>query len=336
MTRRRHAAALVALMGLSLAGCSDYEGPTQRITVPSGATFGAVADTLAERGIVPSRRMFVGYARIRGDDHGVKAGQYQVPSGASWGDILAMLTEGRVITVAMTVPEGFTLAQIAPRIARISGVSTDSVRALLDGLDADSLDLPGPGLEGYLFPDTYRFAPGVSPRSIVDRMARRYRSMWTPERRAVLDSLEMTERELVTLASIIQAEARVMDEMPRISSVYHRRLRIGMRLQADPTVLYALGGRRERLLFAAIDSVADNPYNTYTQSGLPPGPIGAPGEAALQAALAPADEEYLYFVARPDGSHIFSPSLAEHNRAVAAARREWDTVRTDAERDGGG
>ena len=134
----------------------------------------------------------------------------------------------------------------------------------------------------------------------------------------------MTENEVVTLASIIQAEARRVDEMSTISAVYHNRLRLGYLLQADPTVLYALGGRRARLLFSAIDSVADSPYNTYTQEGLPPGPIGAPGETALNAALYPSDEPYLYFVARPDGSHIFTRSLEEHNRARGTVRREWD------------
>jgi UPF0755 protein len=132
----------------------------------------------------------------------------------------------------------------------------------------------------------------------------------------------MTEREIVTLASVIQAEARHVEEMPRISSVYHNRLELGWLLQADPTVLYALGGPRQRLLFAAIDSVADHPYNTYTQPGLPPGPIGAPGESAIEAALYPAEEDFLYFVARMDGTHAFSRTLAEHNRAVAQARRE--------------
>jgi UPF0755 protein len=185
---------------------------------------------------------------------------------------------------------------------------------------AAELGVPGPGLEGYLFPDTYLFARGVPVRTVVREMVERYREIWTPERRARLDSIGMTEGELVTLASIVQAEARRSEEMPRIAGVYHNRLEIGWLLQADPTVLYALGGYRARLLFAAIDSVADNPYNTYTQPGLPPGPIGSPGEAAIDAALAPADD-YLYFVAWPDGTHVFTRSLADHNRAVDAARR---------------
>ena len=163
-------------------------------------------------------------------------------------------------------------------------------------------------------------------------MTERYRGVWTPARRAALDSLSLDEREVVTLASIIEAEALRAEEMPIISGVYHNRLRIGYLLQADPTVMYALGGRRARLLYAAIDSVADNPYNTYTQPGLPPGPIGAPGEAAIEAALRPADVDFLYFVARPDGTHIFTLSLQEHNQARVTARREWDEARRDAVR----
>ncbi len=152
-------------------------------------------------------------------------------------------------------------------------------------------------------------------------MLGRYRSIWTPDRRAVLDSIGMSERQLVTLASIIQAEARWEDEMPLISAVFHNRLKRPMRLQADPTVQYALESRQSRLLYSHIDSVADHPYNTYTHDGLPPGPIGSPGAAAIDAALRPASVPYLYFVARPDGRHEFSRTLREHNRAAQRLRR---------------
>jgi UPF0755 protein len=151
-------------------------------------------------------------------------------------------------------------------------------------------------------------------------MTERYHEVWTPERRTRLREMDMTEREIVTIASIVQAEARRSEEMPRIAGVYHNRLELGWLLEADPTVLYALGGYRERLLYAAIDSVADNPYNTYRQGGLPPGPIGAPGEAAIDAALHPTGD-FLFFVARPDGTHVFTRSLAEHNQARADIRR---------------
>jgi UPF0755 protein len=167
----------------------------------------------------------------------------------------------------------------------------------------------------------------------IQAMIDQYRRFWTGERRARAAALQFSERDVTTLASIIQGEALRTAEMPTISGVFHNRLDIGYLLQADPTVQYALGGRRSRLLFSDIESVAEHPYNTYTYPGLPPGPIGAPGEAALEAALDPAEVEYLYFVARPDGSHIFTPSLEAHNRARIVARREWDALER-ASRDG--
>lgn len=318
------------------AGCGG-EGAEDTVSflVPSGAGFDQVSDTLAARGLVGAPRLFAVYARLRGDDRHVRSGRYSVARDISWGGLLDALTQGRVVTRPLTIPEGFRLPQMAARIADLAGVSQDSVRAILEAPGADSVyGVPGPGLEGYLFPDTYRFAQGVAPARVVEVMAQRYRGMWNSERRARLDSLGMTERALVTLASIVQAEARQVAEMPRIASVYHNRLERGWLLQADPTVLYALGGPRERLLYAAIDSVQDDPYNTYTQPGLPPGPIGAPGEAALDAALHPAEEPFLYFVARPDGTHVFTRTLAEHNRAKAASRRAWDSIGPNGE--GGG
>jgi len=321
--------ATYAVLGCSaVLGCGpDAPGESVRITVPPGVTFAAVLDTLVDRGIVTGPRRFALYARMTGADRQIRAGDYDLAPGDSWGNVVEALTTGRVSTEEITIPEGFTLADMVSRIAEVTEESPDTVRDhLADPSAHERWDVPGPGLEGYLFPDTYRFARGVDLDVVVETMITQYRSMWTPERMARLDELEMSEAEIVTLASIIQAEARRIDEMPTISAVYHNRLRLGYLLQADPTVLYALGGRRERLLFAAIDSVADNPYNTYTQPGLPPGPIGAPGDAALQAALVPSDESFLYFVARPDGTHIFTNSLEEHNRARGVARRERDAA----------
>jgi UPF0755 protein len=298
----------------------DRPGAPVEVVVPQGATLSDVVDTLTARGVIGSGALFELYARARRADRRIKAGRYELAAGGSWNSTLRQLTRGEVVTEPMTIPEGFTLAQMAPRIAGATGADADSVEAVLDapGL-ADELAVPGPGLEGYLFPDTYFFADGVSLETVLEAMTERYRAVWTPERRARLDELGMTERDLVTLASIVQAEARLTEEMPRIAGVYHNRLELGWLLEADPTVLYALGGYRERLLYAAIDSVADNPYNTYRQGGLPPGPIGAPGEAAIDAALHPIDD-YLFFVARPDGSHVFTRSLAEHNQARADVR----------------
>ena len=317
------------LLGLSLATCEDPQGDPVPIIVPRGASLHQVADTLAARDILDRRMrpLFRAYVRLRGADRDVRAGQYEFRRRERWSHVLSDLTSGRVVTVRLTVPEGFTLRQMVPRIAQVAERDTASVaRRLYEDSLALRLRVPGPGLEGYLFPDTYLFEPGTPVDRVVAAMVTRYTNFWTPERRVRLLDLEMTEREVVTLASIVQAEARRVEEMPAISSVYHNRLREGYPLQADPTVLYALGGHRPRLLYAALDSVADHPYNTYGRPGLPPGPIAAPGEHALEAALYPAVTDYFYFVARPDGSHVFTRSLTEHNVAKVQARREWDTA----------
>lgn len=334
MTRRIHRAGLL-LLGLAaatrLGGCSptaDPDAPEVRFTVPPGAGFGQVLDTLTARGIVTAPTLFELYARWHDADGRIRAGSYTLPAPAPWERIVDDLTRGRVLTEAVTFPEGWRVDQMVPRIAAFTGVPEDSVRALVRGDSVSARwNVPGPDLEGYLFPETYRFAPGTAPRQVVATMVAHWRDFWTPERRSRADSLGLDRRQVTTLASIVQAEARRFDEMPRIAGVYHNRLERGWLLQADPTVIYALGGYRERLLFAAIDSVADSPYNTYTQPGLPPGPIGAPGAAALEAALAPEVHDYMFFVAMPDGSHVFTRTVAEHNRAVAAARRARNQAR---------
>lgn len=306
------------------------EGPPVEVVVPGGANFTEVVDTLRSTGVLERPGLFRLYARLKGLDRQVRSGQYAFPRPSSWSRLLRDLTEGRVLTKTMTVPEGFTLKQMAPRIASITGIPEDSVLLEITRPSMEvEWDVPGPGLEGYLFPDSYDFADGVPLRDVLSVMVDRYRQVWTEERVAAREALGMTERDIVTLASIIQAEARLRDEMPVISSVYHNRLARGHLLQADPTVLYALGGPRARLLYAAMDSVADHPYNTYTHTGLPPGPIGAPGLRALDAALAPADTDYFFFVAHPDGTHVFSVTLSEHNRAVADTRAERDRLRRE-------
>jgi UPF0755 protein len=323
-TRKLQAAACALLLGLVLAAACGGDGQAveERLVIPPGAGVRAVADTLADHGIIRWPRLFQLYVRVKGADADIKAGTYDLARGAGWSGALDALVSGRVVTVPVTVPEGWRASQIAARIAPIAEIPEDSAaRILLEPALADSFGVPGPTLEGYLFPETYRFAQGVSLDNIAAEMVGRYHAIWTPQRRAALDSIGMSERELVTLASIIQSEARWEDEMPLISAVYHNRLRRPMRLQADPTVQYALDSHQTRLLFSHIDSVADSPYNTYTHDGLPPGPIGSPGAAAIDAALRPASVPYLYFVAREDGRHEFSRSLREHNQKIQQIRR---------------
>jgi UPF0755 protein len=291
------------------------------LRVAEGDRFAQVAAELASLDVVRSALVLRLWARLTGRDRQVEWGDYVFQPPVTPPAVVDRLTRPPDPIGRVTIPEGLTVDEtLALLVAHGHGTRDAYVTLLRDPRFLVRESLPLPGGEGYLFPDTYFVARGVPVRTVVREMVERYREIWTPERRARLDSIGMTEGELVTLASIVQAEARRSEEMPRIAGVYHNRLEIGWLLQADPTVLYALGGYRARLLFAAIDSVADNPYNTYTQPGLPPGPIGSPGEAAIDAALAPADD-YLYFVAWPDGTHVFTRSLADHNRAVDAARR---------------
>lgn len=319
---RRLVVCALSLAALTVACGSDREGELQ-VIVPEGASASRIAEILEERELIGSPGLFGLYVRLRGSAENLKSGTYRIPAGASWGEIVERLAAGAVETVALTAPEGFMAAQIAARVAEISGTDVDSVLALTsDSSFAAELGVPGPDLEGYLFPETYHVAEGLPARDILRIMVERHQEFWTPDRRALANASGRTEREIVTLASIVEKEARVVDEMPVIAGVYHNRLEIGMPLQADPTVQYALGSPRTRLLYAAIDSVADHPYNTYTNPGLPPGPIASPGEAALRAALEPADVPYLFFVARADGSHEFTRTLREHNNAKNRIRDE--------------
>ena len=320
MNRRVLAVVLVVAAGLALMAIRPAGEPVT-VEIPAGSTLPQVAQILEDHGVVGNARLFHLYVRARRADRKLKAGTYQLETGSSMRSALRRITRGEVVTVALAIPEGFAIWQMAPRIGAITSIPASVVKdSLLSESLADEMDVPGPTLEGYLFPDTYLFAEGVPLDAVAETMVERYREVWTPERRALLEASGLDEREAVTLASIIQAEARHVEEMPRISGVYHNRLREGWLLQADPTVLYALGGYRARLLYAAIDSVEDNPYNTYAHGGLPPGPIGSPGELAIDAALSPEEHDFMFFVARPDGSHVFTRSLAEHNSAKAEAQ----------------
>jgi UPF0755 protein len=321
MRTRGLVAVLVCVAAATGCARGEGEGPPVRFTVPEGSGLSAVTDTLAARGLVGSPPVFKVYARVRGDDRALKPGVYEVPEGTGWGAILDKLVAGDVIRMRITVPEGWDLRQIAPRIAEATGADPDSVHAfLMDPATAERFEVPGPTMEGYLYPATYQLPAGAPVERVVRVMVDQYRALWTEGRRTLADSLGMTEREVVTLASIVEKEARVWPERPRIASVYHNRLRRGMRLEADPTVQYAVGEHQRRLLFRHIDETADNPYNTYRNAGLPPGPIASPSRGAIDATLSPADEPYLFMVARPDGTHHFTRTFQEHRRAVAAAR----------------
>lgn len=308
---------------LALAACGgEGEGEPIRVHVPAGASFSQVTDSLANHDIIGTPALFKIYARMRSATGSVQPGTYAFRRGTAWSQILEDLSGGRVLTARIVIPEAWDLRGIAPRIAAATGLDEDSViYVLTDTAVANRMGVPGPTLEGYLYPATYTFPVAAPLDTIIAQMVAVYARVWTPERRTRAESIGLNEREVVTLASIIEKEARQRDEMPTISAVYHNRLNRGQRLEADPTVQYALGEHQQRLLYAHIDSVAGNPYNTYRHAGLPPGPIGSPSSMGIDAALHPADVNYLFFVARPDGSHIFTRNFAEHTRARATVRQ---------------
>lgn len=323
---------LTAGVALALvAGCGGDAGPSRRVIIPQGSSLRAVADSLSSARLVRFPTLFRLYARFTGRERQVRAGTYLLPPTASWGGLLTALTEGRGLVRSLTVPEGFSLSWIVPQLARALGVPEDSVTAAVrDTALLRALDIPTPDLEGYLFPDTYAFPPGWSARQAAAEMVRRFERAWRPEWTARLDSLRMSPHDIVTLASIVEKEAKLPEEMPVIAAVYHNRLRAGMLLQADPTVQYARGRHTSRVLYRDLE--ISSPYNTYRNPGLPPGPIGSPGTRALSAALFPAGVPYLYFVAHPDGHHEFRTTFAEHVAAIRMLRRSADSVRAESAR----
>jgi UPF0755 protein len=323
VTLRRFFLVLAAVaLGTWWLGCrgAGY-GALVRVHIPERASFSQVTDSLAAHEIVRAPALFHVYAILTGTARHVKPGTYGFRRGTGWDRVLRDLGEGRVLTARLVVPEGWRLAQIAPRLAAITGLPAEPILALLrTPATVAHFRVPGPTMEGYLYPATYTWAIDTPLDSMLSSMVRRYRRVWTTSRRAATDSLHMSERDVVTLASIVQAEARVASEMPVIASVYLNRLRIGMPLQADPTVQYVLPQRHDRLLYTDIAGVTGNPYNTYAHKGLPPGPIGSPSDRAIDATLHAARTDYLYFVSRPEGTSIFSRTLPQHNRAKAQVR----------------
>jgi UPF0755 protein len=311
-------------LALALGGCGGSpHGDPVRFTIPPGSGLSAAADTLAAREIVGNALFFRIYAQLEGLDRSMHPGIYEARRGTAFSELVRKLASGDVVKARLVVPEGYTASQIAARIGELANVPADSIAPfLLSAAAADELKVPGPTLEGYLYPATYVFPLGVAPETVAKTLVRRYQQVWTPELRARADSIGLSEREVVTLASVVEKEAKVWGERDTIAAVYRNRLRIGMPLQADPTIQYALGTHQERLLYSHIAEVADNPYNTYTHPGLPPGPIASPSEGSIRAVLYPAAVPWLYFVARADGRHVFTKSLADHNAAKRRIRQQ--------------
>lgn len=298
-------------------------GPTERVIIERGSTFADVTDTLVARGIVTNRTWFKLLARIRGLDRVVQAGAYDFHAGETAWRVLNTLRSGRTAAVRFTVPEGLTLRELAALAGERLRIPAESVvAAALDSVTARAA-VGAPTAEGFLFPETYQVPVGSDARELVAIMTREFNEAWKPEWDDRAAAMGLSRREVVTLASIVEGEARVDSERAIIAGVYVNRLRIGMALQADPTVQYAIElntGRPKTRLFEK-DYETPSPYNTYLHPGLPPGPINSPGLRSTEAALHSAQVPYLYFVAGPDGRHQFSRTYDEHLQAVARSRR---------------
>ena len=305
---------------LVLAACGQKPyGPSTRVIIPRGSSFADAADSLSKANLVGWRKMFRVYARVTGGDRNIKPGTYLLRHGTPWKDIVGALHGGHGLVNTITIPEGYTISQITPLLAKTLKVPADSVQAAVrDTALLARLDLPTPTLEGYLFPDTYAFPLGTTARQAVHEMVYDFERRWKPDWDAKASALKINRNDLVTMASIVEKEARVPEERPVIAAVYYNRLQKGMLLQADPTVQYALGHHVGRVLYK--DLAVKSPYNTYINKGLPPGPVAAPGVASLAAAANPANVPYLYFVASPDGHHEFRMTLQEHTSAIREVR----------------
>ena len=288
--------------------------------VRAGESFSSVARRLGETDLVAHPRVLEVYAWVGGADRRIKAGTYAMERGSTPKEILKKLVSGDVFRVSVTIPEGFMLTQIAGALTA-AGIDSAAFAGLADDPEArKKLGVEGPRLEGYLFPDTYLVPVGMTPLEVAAMMRARLDEVFDAKMAQRAEDLSMTRHQVLTLASIIQAEARLPGEMPLVSAVYHNRLKSGIKLEADPTVAYAMGGYRGRLYYKDLE--IDSPYNTYRYAGLPPGPICAPGKASIEAALHPdAGCRAVYFVAKGDGGHIFSLTLDEHLAAVESVKR---------------
>jgi UPF0755 protein len=328
--RRGRLVAVAVLAGLAAVeawriltpGPSVADGP-RVVEVPAQSGVTGIAGRLARAGVIRSPEGFVALSLVRGSFRSLQAGEYEVPAGASTLAVLRLVESGRVRRHAVLHPEGATVSELA-RTLEAAGLlpAAEVLRVATDPAFLTAHDIPAPTAEGYLFPDTYHLVRGLTAEQVLGRMVQRLHQKVTPELRARARERNLSLHELLTLASIVEREAVVPAERPLIAAVFWNRLRLGMPLQADPTVQYALG--KDRRTLSRTDLAADHPYNTYQRAGLPPGPIASPGLDAIRAVLDPAPVRYLYFVKKDDQHHHFSESLDEHRRAVQRYRLARD------------
>lgn len=326
MSRFRGLGAVLLALALTAVGVrtylqSDVAGLSGTVTGPPTVVYikpktgvQEIAQTLRDAGVIQSRWTFLALAYMQGSLTRLQAGEYEFSRGISILEILRKLEAGRVVTHLVTIPEGFTAQDIARLLAGEHLADTDRFMALVkDAKFAESLGVPAPSLEGYLFPDTYRLTRGMGEEEILRLMVAHFRQTAPKDIEEQAQRLGLDAHSVVTLASLIEKEAKLNSERPVVAGVFYNRLRRNMPLQSDPTAVYGASPRHK---ITRRDLHRRSPYNTYLKAGLPPGPIANPGLASLKAALNPARTSFLYFVAKNDGSHFFSRTLEQHVQAV--------------------
>ena len=300
----------------------NYYTASQPVTfdIKRGESFSSVVDRLYEQGIIPGKNNFKIAGFVYGAERKIRAARFHIPNGLSYLDLLDLFISGKCdFQRTLTIRPGQTIKWLAHRLQKYVFIdSTEFVNLANDENFANSLGLKQNTFEGYLFASDYEIYERSSPEEAIKIFYNGFNEFYNDSLKARTEELGFTIHEIITLASIIKGETHKEEEMPRISGVYYNRLRIGMKLQADPTIQYVLPGGWKRLTFKDLEF--DSPYNTYKYFGLPPGPINNPGKAAIMAALFPEKNNYLYFVADGTGGHLFGKTLNEHNNNVKKYR----------------
>jgi UPF0755 protein len=305
---------------MDLMKSADYPSNPEKsisavVVIKPGQQFKTIPGHLHELGILKKPFNFGIYARFKHLDKRIKAGEYILSSAMSPKEILHKFVSGKVRLHRVTLPEGYSLTQIAAVVAG-AGLATEEsfMKAAYDSDRVHSFGITADSFEGYLFPDTYYFSKGIPVEKIISAMVNRFQSQFKSEWKQQAEKIGFSIHAIVTLAAIIEKETGAPSERPVISSVFHNRLKKKMRLESDPTVIYGIEGFDGNITREHLNT--QTPYNTYRNRGLPPGPIANPGSAAIEAALYPDDTSFLFFVSKKDGTHKFSTTISEHNRAV--------------------
>ncbi|MGE5396562.1 MAG: endolytic transglycosylase MltG [Chitinophagales bacterium] len=315
---------LIFMAGLITIQAKSYFTPVnpsdstiREIEIPQNSSTAEVASILRNQGIIKNQEIFILYCRINGYDARLKAGLYNFRRNQSLAEIVDDLVAGRIVTDTVTIPEGLTLEDIGKVLENQGFCSQEQWKdALVGDYDYSFLkDIPQREnrLEGFLYPDTYRIRKGSTAEEIIDIMLKRFMQVWDEKFADKARSQNMTLYQVITVASMVEREALFNSERARIVGVMYNRLRAGMPLQVDATVLYSLGIHKERVTYKDLE--VDSPYNTYRITGLPPGPIASPGASSISAVLSPEKNNYYYYVAMSNGYHYFSRTYAEHLRA---------------------